>query len=225
MAEYRVESVEKALLILNAFSSTTGTKSLSALTAETALNKSTILRILGSLERFGYVVRDRGNLYRVGPSLLRFDATAIEPPDFNQIIRLHLKHLKEETGETASFYIRIGDERLCLLREIGSGELRHFVEEGTRLDLNKGATARALLSKEPNDDVHISMGERLAGISALSIPIYDFTNKMAGAITLSGSSGSFSPENIKFFMKLLKESAKQLRQQKPLRPISICQLR
>jgi DNA-binding IclR family transcriptional regulator len=45
--------------------------SLAALAEKTGFYKSTILRLTASLERFGYLARELGGLYRLGPSLWR----------------------------------------------------------------------------------------------------------------------------------------------------------
>ena len=44
---------------------------LAALAAATGFYKSTILRLAGSLERFGYLVREESGAFRLGPSLWR----------------------------------------------------------------------------------------------------------------------------------------------------------
>jgi len=58
MATDRVEAVERALGILGAFTAEQGALSLRELAGATGLYKSTILRLCGSLEHFGYLRRD-----------------------------------------------------------------------------------------------------------------------------------------------------------------------
>ncbi|RTL67516.1 MAG: IclR family transcriptional regulator, partial [Hyphomicrobiales bacterium] len=64
----RVESVERALTILDAFGDGTPRLALGELAARTGLYRSTILRLAASLERFGYLNRDEDGAFRLGPS-------------------------------------------------------------------------------------------------------------------------------------------------------------
>lgn len=211
MAENRVESVERALALLNTFRSDKDAWTLAQLAEKTTFYKSTILRILGSLERFGYVTRGEDSLYRPGPALLRFSPAFSANNDFESVIRPYLKTLRDQTGETASFYIRDGNERICLLREIGNGELRHYVEEGSRLTLDSGAAAKALKSAERSSEVQTSFGERIPGVAAIAIPIFDRQDSLLGAITLSGSIESISSKKNDQFANLLKDIAQKIR--------------
>ena len=67
-AQSGVAAVDRALLILSAFREEDAALSLALLARRTGLYKSTILRLLQSLLRAGYVVRlpDGGN-YVIGP--------------------------------------------------------------------------------------------------------------------------------------------------------------
>lgn len=155
-------------------------------------------------------MRGEDGLHRPGPALLRFgrDSTTA---DYDAVIRPYLKRLRNETGETASFYVRDGDERVCLLREIGHHELRHYVEEGSRLGLDRGAAARALVQPHQNDGVHISRGERVPGVAAIAVPVFDSQGGQLGAITLSGSTESILSSRQDRFIELLREAARQIR--------------
>ena len=68
MGQDRVESVERALSILDVFRQGRKTMTLAELAQATGLYKSTILRIAGSLERFGYLRRSEDGTYRRGPA-------------------------------------------------------------------------------------------------------------------------------------------------------------
>lgn len=210
MAENRVESVERALMLLNTFRTEKDALTLSQLAEKTSFYKSTILRILGSLERFGYVTRGDGSLYWPGPALLRFSSSSELFAAKEAVIRPYLKSLRDQSGETASFYVRDGNERICLLREIGSGELRHYVEEGSRLGLDSGAAAKALMHTNEGDGLYSSFGERIPGVAAIAIPIFDSQGNLLGAVTLSGSCESFDIEKTRIFKEMLLGAAQKI---------------
>ena len=66
MSEDRVEAVERALTILEAFREGEESLSLAALAEKTGFYKSTILRLAASLERFGYLAREPSGMLPPG---------------------------------------------------------------------------------------------------------------------------------------------------------------
>ena len=116
MSEDRVEAVERALTILEAFREGEEALSLAALAEKTGFYKSTILRLAASLERFGYLAREPSGLFRLGPSLWRLGSLYRRSFDLGEHVRPELRRLVEATTETASFYVREGNERVCLYR-------------------------------------------------------------------------------------------------------------
>ena len=119
MAQDRVEAVERALSILEAFGETRAELTLTEIAEETGLYKSTILRLAASLGRYGYLVRDDRGLFRLGPGLWRLGSSYRRNFDLDEFIRPVLRGLVNETGETASFSVRDGDERVDRLPVLG----------------------------------------------------------------------------------------------------------
>lgn len=213
MSGNRVESVERALTILNTFRTSEDSRSLKELAEITGFYKSTILRIAGSLERFGYLVRETNGNYKAGQGLLRFASSIKQDQDLERVIRPILKALASMTGETASYYIREGNHRVCLFREIGSGELRHFVEEGARLAMSMGAPSKALLaSAKERNKIFISKGERIAGIAGVAVPVIHL-DRIHGALTLSGAVERFTDDACANYGSILQDYAERISQQ------------
>ena len=146
MSENRVDAVERALLILDSFKEGEDSLTLAAMAERTSLYKSTILRLAGSLERFGYLVRDSGGVYHLGPSLWRLGSLYRRSFDLGGHIRPELRRIVQATSETAAFYVREGKERVCLYRVNSPRSVRHHLDEGVRLPLNRGAAGRVLLA-------------------------------------------------------------------------------
>ncbi|MBD3897635.1 IclR family transcriptional regulator [Halomonas sp. ML-15] len=214
MAEQRVESVERALTLLNAFRADKPAWSLAELANETGFYKSTILRLMGSLERFGYTQRDRDGLYHPGPALLRLGQLGQASVSLEAVVRPVLEQLRDQTRETASFFIRDGDERVCLYRENGRHELRHHVEEGARLTLGKGAAGLALAHPAPErGEIFQSFGAREASLAAIAVPIIDSRGKLHGALAVSGLINRFDDDACTRFGEMLKEKAVQIERQ------------
>src|SRR3989442_6136867 len=69
MSKDKVEAVERALAVLNAFHSDKPTMTLGEIASATGFYKSTILRLAGSLERLGYLIREERGGVRLRPAL------------------------------------------------------------------------------------------------------------------------------------------------------------
>ena len=157
----RVEAVEKALSILDAFSEDRMSLSLSEIAQETGISKSSLPRLLNSLILFGFIVRDPAKRYALGSNVWRLGALFRRRFDLGEKVRPELRQLVELTGETASYYVREQEERICLYRQNSPNPVRHHLDEGSRLSIDRGAAGHALSAEDsPPDRVFVSVGER-----------------------------------------------------------------
>jgi DNA-binding IclR family transcriptional regulator len=151
-----IESVDKALSILECFSDSTPELSLKQLSEKTGLYKSRILRLCGTLIAHGFLIRLEGSLYRLGPKLMMLGKVYKRSNSMISIARPILRELASITRETAKLYIIQGYKRICLVREKGTYPLSYHVEEGESFELYAGAGGKVLLaysSKEFRDQV------------------------------------------------------------------------
>ena len=144
MSADKVEAVERALKVLDAFHSDKPTMTLAEIASATGFYKSTILRLAGSLERLGYLIRDESGIFRLGPAVARLGSIYRAGFNLDEAIRPELRRLVTATGETASFYIREGEFRVCLFRYNSPHSARHHLDEGTALPMTAGASAHVL---------------------------------------------------------------------------------
>lgn len=196
MKQPRVESVEKALSILEAFSKERQTLTLTEIASETGLYKSNVSRLAASLERYGYLKRDPKRRFRLGPALWRLGALYRLNFELGESVRPALRQLVKETGETASFLVPDQDERVTLYCENSPEPVRHHLEEGARLTMRSGASAHILAAYYLGDSTAkarlaadgscISQGERNPHVSAVAAPVIDATGQFYGALAVSG---------------------------------------
>jgi DNA-binding IclR family transcriptional regulator len=216
----KVEAVERALSILGAFRAEQPRMTLAELAASTGLYKSTILRLAGSLERFGYLLRGADGRYRIGPAPARLGAIYRTAFDLGDVIRPELRRLVEATGETASFYVRDGDKRVCLYRHNSPQAARHHLDEGVQLPMNAGASAHVLKAfgekSEPRyaelrkRGYYASLGERDPHVAALAVPVFDAAGSLRGALALSGPLSRFDDTARKKALPLMQGAARRL---------------
>ncbi|RXG88512.1 IclR family transcriptional regulator [Bradyrhizobium vignae] len=214
------ESVERALNILRAFSETRREMSLTEISQSTGLYKSTVLRLTASLEACGFLQRGEDKLYRLGPELWRLGAIYRRGLDLGEFIRPVLRRLVDTTQESVSFYVRDGDERICLYRQNSPRAVRHHLEEGERLPLDRGAAGRVLRAytapKWPpgaqirEDGFYISLGERDADVAAASVPVIDNAGRLRGALSVSGLRSRFDTKAQHLAIEAMKMEAARL---------------
>jgi DNA-binding IclR family transcriptional regulator len=199
---HRVEAVERALAILNAFLGGKPALSLAEISRRTDITPSTVLRLSSSLMRFGYLSRGRDGLFRLGAMPLRLGQIYQESFVLSELVRPALARLAESSGETAAFYVLEGNFRICLYRHEARTSIRHHVEEGAMLPLDQGASAHvlaafALRASEPRHNeirarlYAMSFGERDAETAAIAAPVFAGDRTLVGALTVSGLRSRF----------------------------------
>jgi DNA-binding IclR family transcriptional regulator len=221
----RVEAVERALSLLQCFREAGEALSLAQLAQRSALSKSTILRLAGSLGAKGFLHRDGGGRFLLGPELVRLGGLARPAMELAQLIRPVLRDLAESARETSSFYIRDGDMRICRFRHNAERAARHHLEEGSRHPLDRGAAglvlsafsgaAGAKAEQVRRQGWAISIGDRSPELAAVAVPLTSVEDQLVGALTVSGLVGRFTQERIERSRQALLAAAAALR---PLLP-------
>lgn len=206
-AEGGVAAVDRAFAILGAFDPGCNCLSLAEIARRTGLYKSTILRLMSSLERAGFIRRLADGQYGVGHEPLRL--AQIYQASFRMRDTLYpvLEALTEESGETSSFYVIENDIRVVLFRVEPKRAVRFSIHEGDRFPLHAGASGKILRAFGPPADRALaevreqfwatSYGERDPDTSSISAPVFGVGHEFKGALTLSGPSERFGKEQLR----------------------------
>jgi DNA-binding IclR family transcriptional regulator len=217
-------TVIKALSLLDEFLDGATEISLRDMTAKTGLNKTTTLRLCASLEEAGFLERAPGNAYRLGPKISQLAQIYRRSFRLEDVVRPQLEHIRKETGESVSFYVVEGKERVCRFRENSYSIIRHHMEEGVRLPLRSGVVGRVLLAfsgkKGPDldairrDGYLIAQGREPHTMS-VAVPVLDGRGILHGALVVSGPSIRFDGEAPKRACDLLQDAALKIRDMLP----------
>jgi DNA-binding IclR family transcriptional regulator len=211
-----VAAVERALTILAAFERQSGTLTLNELASATGLYKSTILRLIASLERHDCVIRLPDGRYQLGASLFRWGNIYRSSLKLEDHVVPALERLVETTGESASFYTRQGEQRLCLFRHDSPRSVRDHVRAGDVLPLDRGAAGRVLREysdfhgEQKHAEPVSSLGERDNETAAIAIPVFGPAQALQGALSISGPLARFTEAAIPAISKALIETAREL---------------
>lgn len=214
-----VESVQRALSILETFKEGEVELSLASIASKTGYYKSTILRLIGTLEHFSYIQRTSSGNYRLGKNVFQLGTLYRNSLDIEQLVRPILQELVRTTNETAAYYVRNGTKRQCLYRVNSPRSARHHLEEGVLLPLDVGATGHVLLSfldkKESNKKIreqgfYISLGERNPDVAAVAVPVLDSDDQIFGALSVSGLISRFDAAKRELALQELMSKSKEL---------------
>jgi DNA-binding IclR family transcriptional regulator len=214
-----VASVDRALSVLTAFRRGDGALSLAELTRRTGLVKSTVMRLAISLEQFGLLRRGADGQYRLDAEVLRLASIYQEQIDLEAVVIPVLKRLVDQTKETASFYIRHGDYRMCLLRVDSPHRLRLHIRPGDILPMDESSIAQVLrafdnpsqndMAKLPTVPLYTA-GKRDPHTAGLSMPVFGAQSKLMGALAISGPITRFTAERAQAVSGTLRDLAEEL---------------
>lgn len=210
----------RALQVLDAFLDSNGSLSLAEVSARTGLYKSTIGRILRTLELHDYVVRTAHGAFHVGPALLRLATRYQEATRPAATVLPALRTLARRTGENASFVVPLGQERIVLHRVHSSQALRDHGLAGDVVPLERGAAGHVFRAwRAPERDVagdngavmlFRSEGEIEAGMSGLACPIFDDGGSCVAVVALTGPASRFTARARRAFAPHLLAAARAL---------------
>ncbi len=214
-----VASAERTLALLSAFRKGDRTLTLAELSARTGLVKSTILRIAVSLESHGYLARSPEGEFRLDAELLRLGTIYQESFRLDAHVLPVLEHVVAQTGESASFYIRRDDMRLCLFRVDSPHRLRLHVRQGDMLPMDDSAIAQVLriFTTEPLPPEAATLdfplytnGVSDPHVAGMATPVFGPEDQFAGALTLSGPLTRLTPEAARLAAPILRDAATAL---------------
>lgn len=199
-----VEAVDRALTILRCFREGDTALSLAELAERTGFYKSTILRLAVSLESGGFLVRRNDKSFALGHELMRLGSLYQRSFQLEPYVRPVLRRLLDLTGESASFFRREEDRRVCLFREDSTHGIRDHIREGDSLTLAAGAAGHVLTLFAPDATDRsffaalpvLSFGERDSEIAAAAVPVFSAREGLVGALTVSGPMSRFTPTKI-----------------------------
>lgn len=216
-----VASLDRALAILAAFGPDDAQLTLAELAKRTGFYKSTILRLLATLERRRYVVRLAGGGYRLGPAVLHLGAVYQASFRLEDHVMPAMRTLVQRTGESASFFTLEGNTRVCLFRidsplsvrenhtRVGDfapaargpfAAVYHAFRNG--LDRSRPAALRSL--------PHIDVDGTFPDLGAAVAPVFGFDGALAGFLMVSGPKARFSAADQRRIAGALLDAARDI---------------
>jgi DNA-binding IclR family transcriptional regulator len=241
-----VRSVERAMAVLKCFSHEETEMNLRQISERVNLPKSTVPRILSSLEQGNFVEQDeKRGAYRLSFEMIRLGMVASAGSDLARTARPIMKELSDRTGQTSNLYVIRGFQRLCVEQVMGPQYIRRYSYMGALLPLYGGASGKLLLAYQTPEWLEryfqatelekmtentvtdrntlicqlaqvrrqgyaITHGERDAISSSISAPVFEYSGKLAAALTVSGPLVMFTEENVSRYAGQVVQAARRI---------------
>jgi IclR family transcriptional regulator, KDG regulon repressor len=234
-----VRAVERALDVVLCFTDS-AELTLTEIAAKVDLHKSTVHRLLASLEGRGFVIRHKDtDKYRLGFRIWELAANMEYGDDPATILLPEMERLRDQVDETISLYVRDGIERIRIQAVQSNQAIRRVAPIGARLPLSVGASSKVLIAfadaaeqRELLDALSWAAGERVVferqlgeirrlgyatsieerepGAAAVSAPIFSRSRKLVAALAVSGPANRLTLENMKERAALIMEAAARM---------------
>lgn len=152
-----VQSVDRALDILEVLAARPGTLGVTEIAREVGLAQGTVHRLLVALADRGWVRQDGGRRYGVGPAAMRLGDASYR--ELGTVAAPALRAAVEATGETANLAVLEGAQMVYVAQSPSPHTLRIFAEVGRRVPVHSTAVGKIALAALSADAVR----EVLAG--------------------------------------------------------------
>lgn len=157
-----IQSVERAVAVLKLFGESEPEWGVTDLARRLRLHKSTVSRLLSTLEAGGFLQQDpRTGRYRLGLQLATLAGLALTQYDLRDIARPLLAELAAQAGETVTLSVLDGDVAVNIDQVLGPHPVKHLGWIGRRLPLHCTAAGKPLLALMPEPDVQRILSQPL----------------------------------------------------------------
>lgn len=190
-----VSAVDRALSLLGAFTPERPTLSLTELAEITTQYKSTVLRLMASLEFAQLTCRDADGRFGLGPAVARLNAAYAASFSIGEAVRPILAELVRTTQECAAYHVRQGEQDLCLYRVDSAQPVRDHLRAGDLQPLSRsvaGAVLRAYTSRSGGraarirrEQLLVAEGDIVPELGGIAAPVFGPDGGIAGVLLVT----------------------------------------
>jgi DNA-binding IclR family transcriptional regulator len=166
-----VQSVERAIAILQSFSLEKPERGVGELSRELGLHKSTVSRLMTTLERHGLLSRNpETQRYRLGMGLIGLAARVISHMDVREVARPLLRKLADDCQESANLVVLDSGQVVNLEQFVSpSRQVKNIGRVGRRMHPHCTAAGKVLLAHLPPDQLAQFLPDTLPRFTAHTI--------------------------------------------------------
>ena len=152
MPSFQIKVLDKAIRILELLAQSNRGVRLKDLISMAALNKSTALRILRSLESHELAARDGSGGFVLGSRVLWWENCYRRNFELLAVVRPVLEKLRDLTGETVTFSILMGQQTVVIDQVVSRNVTSTRFELGLSAPLHAGASGKVILAHMRHDE-------------------------------------------------------------------------
>ncbi len=149
-----VQSLTRALSILDALAESDEGMTLTLLARKVALPPSSAHRLLTTLQRQRFVRFDPASMsWQIGVQAFVVGNAFARSRDVVALAKPYMRRLMEESGETVNLYFASGGEAICMAQVQCQQVIRAISRPGGRVGMHRSAAGKAMLAHMPREDV------------------------------------------------------------------------
>ena len=171
-ARHTIPVLDRTMEVLGQLERSGNGLTIRGLTEALALPRTTIYRILNTLQRHGVVRRDERGAYHLGRRLLSLAAHVAAragDPELADVAQPLLNRLAAELGEGVKLSVIDPDGILVLAGAQGRREYALTVAPGQRVPVHAGAAGKLLLAHLPPEELDFRLAQPLAAYTPKTI--------------------------------------------------------
>lgn len=150
---YYVQSLDRAMDILDCFTFNRKELSQGEIVRETGLNRTTVIRFLSHLTGRGFLkYNDQERVYTLGNRILELGGIALSSISLRTVAAPYLTRLRNDIGHTILLAVRIEDDLVYIDKRDGKGVMVTTSEIGRRRPLHFGMLGMVLTAYIPKPE-------------------------------------------------------------------------
>ena len=220
-----IRAVARALAIFDAYDNEHLGLSLQEIAERIRMPKTTAFRLVNTLERAGFLVRLDNQQYCLSLKMARLGGLVRSTLSIREIARPVMLQVNEQTSETITLNTIVGFDRMVLEVVDTPAPLMSMARPGQQMPLYLGASSRILLAHMEADELArivkanakapdfdravfdrelarfrrqgyaLTRGQRVSGLTAIAVPIFDIAGKVRHCLALTGPSIRVDPRD------------------------------
>lgn len=213
-----IRAVGRALAIFDAFDNEHLSLTLQEISERIRMPKTTAFRLVNTVERAGFLIRMDNQQYCLSLKLVRLAGMVRSTLSMRDIARPIMAEVNSKTSETITLNTVSGSDRMVLEVVDTPSPLMSMARPGQHSSLLFGASGRILLAHMDEADLEkvlkatpagkeidrpaldrelarfrrqgyaLSRGQRVAGLTAISVPVFEIDGKVRHCLALTGPS-------------------------------------
>jgi IclR family pca regulon transcriptional regulator len=231
-----IKSLEKGLNIISLLSQHDSPLKLEELVKISGLRKTSCFRILQTLTRSGFALKDKDTGgYFIGPKIISIGLTALENRGIRELALPFMKEIRQKTGATVNLAILNGSDVIFVERLQSAHIVEGNLRVGSRLSAHLSSMGKVILAHLPEAELNVVLKQirferktektlasikalkeelkkiRATGLFAIAVPLLNHTGVAVAGLNISFLLARHSQEEaMQNFLPLMLKAGREI---------------